>query len=438
MASHDAQDSTVQDSTVNESTAQESTVLEPIVEVEPGKSAPSAPPTHDFPPQPPKRRHRWVWMMVLSIFALLFVFVLRHQETTPAAPLGRMGSGPVPVATATATLSSLGVYLDAIGTVTPVYTDSITAQVTGVIKAVHYREGQLVHKGDSLIDIDPRVYEAQLEQAQGTLLHDQNLLAEAQMDLERYKEAWARNGIPRQTLEDQEKLVQQYEGTVKADQGTVHFDQVEVEYCHLTASIDGRVGLRLVDPGNLVTANATTILVVVTQVQPITVVFPLPEDNLDQVLASMRLGKKLSVQAWDRQMQKQIALGELGTVDNQIDTTTGTVKLRATFSNRDNALFPNQFVNTRLLVNTLKNQLVVPASAIQHNGDTAFVYVIQNGAVKIVNVKTGVSDNGVTAVDGIKPGDIVADSSFEKLQDGSRVTISKFPLPPASPGSSAP
>lgn len=349
-----------------------------------------------------------------------------------------MGGGPVPVATATATLSSLGVYLDAIGTVTPVYTDSITAQVTGVIKAVHYREGQLVHKGDPLIDIDPRVYEAQLEQAQGTLLHDQNLLAEAQMDLDRYKEAWARNGIPRQTLEDQEKLVQQYEGTVKADQGAVHFDQVEVEYCHLTASIDGRVGLRLVDPGNLVTANATTILVIVTQVQPITVVFPLPEDNLDQVLASMRLGKKLSVEAWDRQMQKQIALGELGTIDNQIDTTTGTVKLRATFSNHDGALFPNQFVNTRLLVNTLKNQLVVPASAIQHNGDAAFVYVIQNGAAKIVNVKTGVSDNGVTAVDGIKPGDIVVDSSFEKLQDGSRVTISKFPLPPASPGSSAP
>jgi membrane fusion protein, multidrug efflux system len=323
----------------------------------------------------------------------------------------------------------LGVYLDAIGTVTPVYTDSITAQVTGVIRAVHYREGQFVPRGDPLIDIDSRPYEAQLEQAQGTLQHDQNLLAEAQMDLERYKQAWARNGVSRQTLEDQEKLVLQDEGTVKTDQGLVHYDEVQVEYCHITSPIDGRVGLRLVDPGNLVTANATTTLVVITQLQPITVVFPLAEDNLDQVLTQTRQGRKLSVQAWDRQMQAQLAAGQLVTVDNQIDTTTGTVKLRASFENRNYALFPNQFVNTRLLVNTLQNQVVIPSSAVQHNGEITFVYLIQNGQAKLVNVKTGVSDGGMTAVEGIHMGDVVANSSFEKLQDGAKVAISQVPLP---------
>jgi membrane fusion protein, multidrug efflux system len=395
------------------------------VEVSPER--PSPPPQERVPST--TRRHRWIWAVVLLVFSLLFVFVLRRQETTPAAPPDRMATGPVPITTATAKLSSLGVYLDAIGTVTPVYTDSITAQVTGVIRAVHYREGQFVPRGDPLIDIDSRPYEAQLEQAQGTLQHDQNLLAEAQMDLERYKQAWARNGVSRQTLEDQEKVVLQDEGTVKTDQGLVHYDEVQVEYCHITSPIDGRVGLRLVDPGNLVTANATTTLVVITQLQPITVVFPLAEDNLDQVLTQTRQGRKLSVQAWDRQMQAQLAAGQLVTVDNQIDTTTGTVKLRASFENRNYALFPNQFVNTRLLVNTLQNQVVIPSSAVQHNGEITFVYLIQNGQAKLVNVKTGVSDGGMTAVEGIHMGDVVANSSFEKLQDGAKVAISQAPLP---------
>ena len=404
------------------------------VETSPEHVAP--PPSQERVPSA-KPRHRWIWAVVLLVFSLLFVFLLRHQETSTAAP-GRGATGSVPVTIATAKLSSLGVYLNTIGTVTPVYTDSITAQVTGVIKAVHYREGQVVQRGDPLIDIDSRPYEAQLEQAQGTLERDQNLLAEAQMDLERYKQAWARNGIPRQTLEDQEKLVQQDQGTVKNDEGVVHYDQVQVEYCRITSPIDGRVGLRLVDPGNLVTANATNPLVIVTQLQPITVVFPLAEDSLDQVLAQMRAGKKLSVQAWDRQMQAQIAAGQLATVDNQIDTTTGTVKLRATFENRNRLLFPNQFVNTRLLVDTLRNQVVVPSSAVQHNGDIAFVYVIQNGRAKRVDVKTGVSDGGMTAVEGIQTGDTVANSSFEKLQDGAPITLSQMPLPSSSPGSGTP
>jgi membrane fusion protein, multidrug efflux system len=382
---------------------------------------------------PKKRRHRWVWLIVLLLFAGLFYVVMRSSPGAPAAPTGRHAmTGPVPVTTATAKQGSIGVYLEAIGTVTPVYTDSVTAQVTGVITAVNYREGQLVHKGDELIDLDARPYEAQLVQAEGALERDQNLLAEAQMDLERYQDAWKRNAIPRQTLEDQEKLVLQYQGTVKNDEGTVQYDKVQVAYCHITSPINGRVGLRLVDPGNLVTANGTTALVVITQIQPITVVFTLAEDNLSEVVSEMQHGHKLPVEAWDRQMTKQIANGELATMDNQVDTATGTVKLRANFQNQDGALFPNLFVNTRLQVKVLQNQVLIPSSAVQHNGDISFVYVIQNDQAKITNVKTGVSDNGMVAVQGIKAGDVVADSSFEKLQNGSKITISKIKLPSSS------
>jgi multidrug efflux system membrane fusion protein len=349
-----------------------------------------------------------------------------------------MMTGPVPVTIATAKLGSIGVYLEAIGTVTPVYTDSVTAQVTGHITGVRYNEGQFVHKGDPLIDLDARPYEAQLEQAQGTLEHDRQLLAEAQMDLERYKEAWSRNGIPRQTLEDQEKVALQDQGTVKYDQGSVHYYQVQIEYCHITSPINGRVGLRLVDPGNLAVADGTTTLVVITQTQPITVIFTLAEDSLGEVLAQMGHGKKLPVEAWDRQMQKKLGAGILGTVDNQIDTTTGTVRLRATFDNQDNALFPNQFVNARLRVRTLQKQILIPSSAVQHNGDAPFVYLIQNGQAKIANVKTGVSDAGMIAVEGIHAGDEVANSSFEKLQDGAKVEISTMPLPSTTSETGAP
>ena len=457
-------------------------------------SASIAPPDHQLPPSttPPtkKRRHRWIWAVVLIAFGLLFYWVITQHQKSQAAATGAGGrrgmqTGPVPVVPATSKTGSLGIYLDAIGTVTPVYTDSITAQVTGVITEVHYREGQVVKKGDPLIDIDPRPYVAQLAQAQGALERDQNLLAEAQMDLARYQQAWAKNAIPRQTLEDQEKLVLQDQGTVKNDEGTVQYDQVQVDYCHITSPITGRVGLRLMDPGNLVTANSTTTLVVVAQQQPITVIFTLAEDNLDQVLAQMRKGTQLPVEAWGSNANK-IATGKLQTVDNQIDTTTGTVKLRSQFQNANDALFPNEFVNTRLLVTTLQNQIMVPSSAIQHNGDTAFVYLIEPGPGKpaggsgqgsggssqtggaspsggsqggagqggsgqkgsgnpgggakgggerthyhvvMQTVTTGVTDNGWTAVQGIQSGIMVANSSFDKLLDQADITISKTGIP---------
>lgn len=341
-------------------------------------------------------------------------------------------TGPVPVTTATAQKGSLGVYLNAIGTVTPVYTASITAQVTGVITAVHYHEGQYVKKGDPLIDIDPRQYEAQVTQAEGLLERDKNLLAEAQMDLERYKAAWAKNAIPRQTLEDQEKVVFQDQGTVKNDEGTLQYDQVQLSYCHIASPITGRVGLRLVDPGNLVSANSTTTLLVITQMQPITVIFTIGEDDLPQVLKNTRGGKMLKVEAYDRTQQQLLSTGKLTTVDNQIDTTSGTVKLRAQFDNKDGVLFPNQFVNTRLLVNTLNDQILIPSSAIQHNGNTDFVYLIQNGKAAQRTIKAGYADGGNTTVQGITSGDVVANSSFEKLQNGSQVTISKVKLPATS------
>ena len=340
--------------------------------------------------------------------------------------------------TETAKKGDIGVYLDAIGTVTPVYTDTIVSQVTGVISEVRYREGQLVRRGQTLVQIDPRPFQANVTTAEGALERDTNLLAQAEMDLKRYQDAWARNAIPKQTLDDQEKIVLQDRGTVKVDQGTLQFDQVQLGFANITAPISGRVGLRLVDPGNLATASSSTPLVVITQLQPTTVVFTIPEDNVSQLQQQTRQGKPLSVEALDRSEQTKLASGKLESTDNQIDTTTGTLKLRAIFDNKDDALFPNQFVNARLLLQTLHNVVLIPSSAIQHNGDVTFVFLIENGVAHIHNIKPGVSEASVTAVTGLNAGDVVADSSFEKLQDGSKIVISKQQLLPANDESNAP
>jgi multidrug efflux system membrane fusion protein len=386
-----------------------------------------------------------VWIVLLLIFAVGFLLVLRHHDDTTkgaggAGGGGRRGAGggAVTLTAATATKGNIGVYLDAIGTVTPVYTASITSQVTGPVIAVHFKEGQIVRKGDPLVDIDPRPFQATLLQAQGILERDQAILAQGMMDRDRYRDAWARNAIPKQTLDDQEKIVMQQAGTVKNDQGTVAFDQVQLGYCHITAPISGRVGLRLVDPGNVVQAAGTVTLAVITQLQPITVIFTIPEDNLGQVQPRLRERAKLAVEAYDRAALKKIASGSLLTLDNQIDTTTGTVKARASFDNRDTALFPNEFVNARLLVNTLQGATIVPSSAIQHNGTASFVYVIQDNTAHQRSVRPGVTEGDNTEVTGINPGDVVADSSFDKLQDKAKVVISKQPIPGNPIGRSAP
>jgi multidrug efflux system membrane fusion protein len=385
---------------------------------------------HQLSPPHPWYRKRWIlWTSVLVLLLLcgiIFAVIHENNAKAAAAKLALAAKKPsVTATTATATKGSIGVYIDAIGTVTPVYTASIVAQASGILTAVHYSEGQFVQKGTALIDIDPRPYQAQLLQAEGALERDTNVLAQARMDLDRYRAAWARNGIQKQLLDDQEKIVLQDQGTVKNDQGAVNYDQVQLGYCHITAPIAGRVGLRLVDPGNVVQEAGNTVLVVVTQMQPTTVIFTMAEDSLKQVQERLRLMHTLPVEAWDRSQTTKIASGKLETIDNQIDTTTGTVKLRALFENKDGALYPNQFVNTRLLVNTLDGVTLVPTAAVQHNGQVAFLYVIANKVASVRNIKTGVSDGGMTAVEGIDPGAVVATSSFDKLQNGSPVAVAK-------------
>jgi multidrug efflux system membrane fusion protein len=414
--------------------------LEETHDQEVGK--PSAPPQS---PPPPQNKHRaLVWILLALAVAAYFVSQ-RHQGSRTQSQASRLViPGGVAVTTAVAKKGNIGVYLEAIGTVTPLYTASITAQVNGLVTAVHYTEGQIVHKGDPLIDIDSRPFQAQVLQAEGTLQRDTGLLAQSKMDLERYRAAWARNAIPKQQLDDQEKLVLQNEGLVKSDQGNLQFFQVQLGWCHITAPFAGRVGLRLVDPGNVVVlsaanqANATTSLVVITQTQPITIVFTIAEDSLGEVRARVRGGATLPVTAFDRALLTKIASGKLTAIDNQVDTTTGTVKLRATFENSDDALFPNQFVNARLLVKTMNGVTVIPSNAIQHNGQTAFVYVIDEGTAHMRTVKTGAADAGLTAVEGIRPGTVVATSSFERLQDNAPVAPVKKPAPGGKGGATTP
>ena len=401
-------------------------------------------PEYQLPDSPPPR-HKGAkaigWIVVLLVFGVAFVLIFRHHDaTTTAAKAPKGGGGPVTLTTTTAQKGDIGVYLDSIGTVTPVYTASITSQVNGIVTAVHFREGQIVSKGDPLIDIDSRTYEATLLQAQGTLERDENVLGQAKMDLERYKDAWARNAIPKQTLDDQEKIVLQNQGTVKLDQGVVQFDKIQVEYCHILAPISGKVGLRLVDPGNVVQSSGTLTLAVITQLAPITVIFTISEDNLGPVQQRLRKNAVLTADAFDRGGLHKIASGKLLTLDNLIDTTTGTLKARASFENKDYSLFPNQFVNIRLLVDTLQGATLIPASAIQHNGQADFVYVLQDNTAHMRSVKAGVTDAGKTQVTGINPGDVLANSSFDKLQDNSKVVVagSGKPGPANSAGSAAP
>ncbi len=383
-------------------------------------------PTH---PAPPRKRHRWVWIVVLAVFAVAVVLILRHKPvSSQGAQAHHRFGGTVTLNAAQAHTGTMAVKLLSIGTVTPTYTASITAQVTGQIVAVHYHEGQFVTKGQPLIDIDPRPYQAALVTAQGALARDQGLLAQARMDLDRYQAAWARNAIAKQTLDDQAKLVDQDVGTVRSDQGTLETAQVNLAYAHIVAPISGKVGLRLVDPGNLISADGTTTLVVITQVNPITVVFTIPEDDVPQVEAAMRKNK-LQVTALDRNQKQVLATGTLTTTDNQIDPTTGTLKLRANFANPKMALFPNQFVNTELLVNLLPNQVLIPNSAVQRNGTQAYVYVLsKKNVATLTNIKVVQTDGVNSAVTGIQAGDMLANSSFEKLQDKSKVRIVKQKL----------
>lgn len=315
-------------------------------------------------------------------------------------------------------------YVSALGVVTPVNTVAVKSRVDGQLIKVEYVEGKTVQKGDSLAEIDTAPFQAVLTQAEGQLARDQALLENARLDVERYKEAFAKNAIPKQQLDTQTAAVHQYEGAVKLDQGQIDNAKVQLAYCHIKAPITGRVGLRLVDAGNIVHANDTNPLVVITQVEPITVVFSVAEDHLPQIQQQLRQGKQLVVDALDRAQQKKIATGMLQTLDNQIDTTTGTVKLKALFPNEDLSLFPNQFVNARLLVDTHHDVTLVPNTALQRNAQGAFVYLVKpDQTVTVHPVDVGVTDGNLSEAEGLDSGAVVATDNFNRLMEGAKVAM---------------
>jgi multidrug efflux system membrane fusion protein len=371
-------------------------------------------------------------VVVLGIAAVIAFFVMRSRHAAPAnqaqgqrlgGPGGFAGM-PVSISTAKAHRGDIGVYVNALGVVTPVNTVAIRSRVDGQLVKVRYQEGQLVHEGDPLVELDSAPYKAALAQAEGQLARDQALLENAKLDLERYREAFSKNAVARQQLDTQAAAVRQYEGAVKLDNGQIDTARVQLAYCNIQAPITGRVGLRLVDAGNIVHPNDTNPLMIITQLEPITVVFAVAEDHLPQIQQQLRAGKRLAVDAFDRTQQRKLASGMLQTLDNQIDTTTGTVKLKSVFPNDDGALFPNQFVNARLLVDTHQNVTLVPNQAIQRNTQGSFVYVVtQQQTVKIQPVTVGVTDGTSSEVEGMDADVMVAVDNFNRLSDGAKVNV---------------
>jgi membrane fusion protein, multidrug efflux system len=405
-------------------------------------SSPGSPPRDFATPDSPPRRRRWGLWIAVIILVLLTLFLVHHcSRSNAAAAGGRAQQGNAVITVNESKAGDMGVYINALGTVTPLNTVTVFSQITGRVEAVHYQEGQMVRKGEPLIDIDPRPSQAMLTQAEGSLQRDQAQLAQARMDLQRYQDAYARNAIAKQQLDDQQHTVAQLEGTVKADQGSVAYDRVQLEYCHIVAPLAGRVGLRLVDPGNTIFAGSNSTLLVITQLQPITVVFSVSEDDLPRVQAQLQGNNRLSLDAFDRAAERLLESGTLTSLDNQVDTTTGTVRFRGEFPNQALALFPNQFVNARLLVQTLKNVTLVPTVAVQHNGTSAFVYVVKaDNTVAVQPVTILGNDDQNTAVSGLAAGVRMANSGFDRLENGAHVAIrtpGQTPQPAASESGAA-
>jgi len=332
---------------------------------------------------------------------------------------------PVPAVLATAQKGDITITERELGTVTPLANITVRTQINGQLQQVAFQEGQIVQAGDFLAQIDPRPYQTALEQAEGSLKRDEALLAEAQIDLERYRKLVAQDSISKQQFDTQASLVEQYEGAVETDQGQIDSDKLNLIYCHVTAPVTGRVGLRQVDAGNYVQTSDTNGLVVLTQLQPITVIFTLPEDDLPAVMKRLSMGAELQTIAYDRTESTKLATGKLISTDSEIDPTTGTIKLRAEFDNQDNVLFPNQFVNIELLVDTLHDAIIVPSAAIQRGAPGTYVYLVKDdNTVSVRPVKLGpVQGESVAVTDGLAVGDKVVVDGADKLRDGAKITL---------------
>ena len=393
----------------------------------------------------PAKSHWWVWVLVLAVVVGGYLYyrnshsgqVADAASPSAGAPAGAsrggkggpgMGAGGfvVPVVVATAVRGDLPVYFNGLGTVTAYNTVTVRSRVDGQLAKVEFKEGQYVHEGDLLVQIDPRPFQVQLEQAQGQLAKDQASRKDAQVNFERYKLLFQEGVIPQQQLDTQGSLVGQFDGAIVSDQSQIDNAKLQLTYSRITAPISGRIGLRLVDVGNIVHAADTNGLLVITQLQPISVIFTLPQDQLPQVSSKLRAGTQLNVEAYDRDDTTKIAAGKLQTIDNQIDVTTGTYKLKATFSNDKNELFPNQFVNVHLLVDTKHDLTIVPAAAILRGPQGTYVYAAgQDNTVKIRPITIAqTTGDSVGISQGLNQGDVVVIDGQDKLQDGSKINPS--------------